>query len=118
MKYHDSVRVESIEPTSRLQYKQWTNGGVSDPFHHSGDARGSRLKSVTNGGVQGLEKRVTDPAATSPDTFGSAIQRSISGLDPIPVRETATTEDGWPTSLLDRAAWAFELELSMRGGGL
>ena len=33
------------------------------------------------------------------------------------VTETATTEEGWPHSWRDRAAWALELELSMRGAG-
>lgn len=33
------------------------------------------------------------------------------------VTETATTEEGWPHSWWDRAAWALELELSMRGAG-
>ena len=34
-----------------------------------------------------------------------------------PVTETATTESGWPHSWSDRASWAIELELSMRGAG-
>ena len=33
------------------------------------------------------------------------------------VIETATTENGWPHSWVDRASWALELELSMRGAG-
>ncbi|KAL6248654.1 hypothetical protein RBB50_004909 [Rhinocladiella similis] len=45
------------------------------------------------------------------------LRNSISGPDPIPVYETALTETGWPTTLADRAAWALELELSMRGVG-
>ncbi|KUI72041.1 hypothetical protein VM1G_07739 [Cytospora mali] len=45
------------------------------------------------------------------------LQRTVSGPDPKPVTEYARTEDGWPHSFLDRASWALELELSMRGVG-
>jgi len=33
------------------------------------------------------------------------------------VTETATTDSGWPLGWRDRASWALELELSMRGAG-
>ncbi len=33
------------------------------------------------------------------------------------VTETAVTDSGWPHSWADRASWAIELELSMRGAG-
>lgn len=33
------------------------------------------------------------------------------------VTETATTDEGWPHDWWDRAAWALDLELSMRGAG-
>lgn len=33
------------------------------------------------------------------------------------ITETATTDEGWPRDWRDRAAWAIELELSMRGAG-
>lgn len=45
------------------------------------------------------------------------LQRTVSGPDHKPVIEYARTEDGWPHSFLDRASWALELELSMRGVG-
>ena len=35
----------------------------------------------------------------------------------VAVTETAITEGGWPYSWADRASWAIELELSMRGPG-
>lgn len=34
-----------------------------------------------------------------------------------PVTETASTDEGWPHGWWDRANWALELELSMRGAG-
>lgn len=45
------------------------------------------------------------------------LQKTVSGPDQKPVTEYARTEDGWPHSFLDRASWALELELSMRGVG-
>lgn len=45
------------------------------------------------------------------------LQKTVSGPDEKPVTEYARTEDGWPHSFLDRASWALELELSMRGVG-
>ncbi|ROW07439.1 hypothetical protein VMCG_03823 [Cytospora schulzeri] len=45
------------------------------------------------------------------------LQKTVSGPDHKLVTEYARTEDGWPHSFLDRASWALELELSMRGVG-
>lgn len=45
------------------------------------------------------------------------LHKTVSGPDQKPVTEYARTEDGWPHSFLDRASWALELELSMRGVG-
>lgn len=44
---------------------------------------------------------------------------SLQSLQPkqAAVTETAVTESGWPHSWVDRASWAIELELSMRGAG-
>ncbi|KAL1310747.1 hypothetical protein AAFC00_000999 [Neodothiora populina] len=46
-----------------------------------------------------------------------AISQTIAGPSMQPVLETATSDDDWPHSFLDRASWALELELSMRGVG-
>ena len=45
------------------------------------------------------------------------LHRAAAGPGPKPVTEHAATEDGWPHSFHDRASWALELELSMRGVG-
>lgn len=80
-----------------------------------------------------------DPAANSPDVLGISatdlldnvkgalptsldesydlLHRAATGPGPKPVTEHAATEDGWPHSFHDRASWALELELSMRGVG-
>ncbi|KAJ4387811.1 hypothetical protein N0V93_008414 [Gnomoniopsis smithogilvyi] len=41
----------------------------------------------------------------------------ITGPQPKPVLEHTIPEDGWPHTFSDRASWALELELSMRGVG-
>lgn len=45
------------------------------------------------------------------------MQRAMQGPKPVPVIESAETENGWPHSFAGRASWALELELSMRGVG-
>lgn len=56
-------------------------------------------------------------ASTTTETASYLLQKTLSGPRPIPVYETATTEKGWPKTISDRASWALELELSMRGQG-
>lgn len=51
------------------------------------------------------------------DESYSLLHRAAAGPGPKPVTEHAATEDGWPHSFHDRASWALELELSMRGVG-
>lgn len=46
-----------------------------------------------------------------------ALKDVLAGPNEQPVIEMAESEDGWPHSFLDRASWALELELSMRGVG-
>lgn len=45
------------------------------------------------------------------------LSRTLSGPKKEPVYQLETPEDGWPHSFIDRASWALELELSMRGMG-
>lgn len=51
------------------------------------------------------------------DSYTTMMRKLLDGPKPIPVIETARTEDGYPHGFMDRAAWALELELSMRGVG-
>ncbi|OAP65258.1 hypothetical protein AYL99_01230 [Fonsecaea erecta] len=117
VKYHHNRRVDSVGPVSGVEDKEWTNGGVVDPFHHTGAIQEDTSKVTSNGDVAGLNKQSSTLATPAISAVRSALRKSISGPDPVPVLETATTEIGWPTTLLDRAAWALELELSMRGIG-
>ncbi len=125
VKYHHSLRNDSLDCNGRVEGKEWTNGGVQDPFHHDGSSQEDLSDDAVNGDVQSLRHRrrtqaITPRPARTPttsETVRSAIRRSFSGPSPVAVTETAETEIGWPISLLDRAAWALELELSMRGIG-
>ncbi|KAJ9614353.1 hypothetical protein H2200_002489 [Cladophialophora chaetospira] len=123
VKYHHSPRNESPDSMGNRDNKEWTDGGVADPFHHDGSSQEGSSDDAVDGGVHTQKSSRADatqkPARirTASQAVGSAIRRSISGPSPMAVTETAETEGGWPNSLLDRAAWALELELSMRGIG-
>merc|ERR1711939_128685 len=98
---------------------EWSNGGVKDPFMGINDAS-NRVSHRAR-----KEKSTPPSTSTSSDTRRPSIMdhaedyfsRTLSGPDPKPVYETAHTEEGWPQTFLERASWAFELELSMRGIG-
>lgn len=51
------------------------------------------------------------------DSYTELVQKLMTGPNPIPVLETAITESGWPNGFADRASWALELGMSMRGVG-
>lgn len=58
--------------------------------------------------------------ATATNAAGVAMEslsRTLSGPTKQAVHQVAIPEDGWPHSFLDRASWALELEMSMRGTG-
>ncbi|KAK4551976.1 hypothetical protein LTR86_010768 [Recurvomyces mirabilis] len=56
-------------------------------------------------------------AVDAANTAVNALQRTLSGPSKQPVYQHEIPEDGWPHSFLDRASWALELEMSMRGMG-
>lgn len=66
--------------------------------------------------LEGL-RDVKGALPTSLDESCQLLHRAASGPGDKPVTEHAATEDGWPHSFHDRASWALELELSMRGVG-
>lgn len=61
--------------------------------------------------------RSRNPAKGNESYFDDMVDSATLRPKSHPVTETATTEDGWPHSWQDRASWALELELSMRGVG-
>lgn len=128
--YQHKTRPGTPETAARSGLREWTNGGITDPFTFD-----SQLQLRRGGGVivtEGTLSPATHPldmkddlsddnAIEAPSRARSvsfaALRRSISGPDPNPVYEIAMTEKGWPETFSDRAAWALELELSMRGVG-
>ncbi|KAK2610262.1 hypothetical protein N8I77_003710 [Diaporthe amygdali] len=64
-----------------------------------------------------LLDKVKDALPTSLDESYHLLHRAASGPNQKPVIEHALSEDGWPHNFHDRASWALELELSMRGVG-
>ena len=137
VKYVHRPRAGTPVPGNFRGRKDWSNGGVREPYIHdgNGDGRGKdNARKAAGLGVPEVVKRpkangdeVLDERSTTEEavdvTRDSAsesyfsLHRSLSGPDPKPVIETATTESGWPQSFHDRACWALELELSMRGVG-
>ncbi|XXG96007.1 hypothetical protein Hte_002284 [Hypoxylon texense] len=119
--------------------KEWSDGGVKEPYFHqekknvvNTEAKAAQVdihspptaieasqgrRSSLSGGLGDIARRMSSsiPDAACGSYF--AVQRTLHGPDPRPVLETATTESGWPRTLRDRASWALELELSMRGVG-
>ena len=129
--YQHKARPSTPETRTRSNLREWTNGGITDPFTFDSQLllrRGGGAM-VTEGAVSSATHSIPDikdgliddgaVGAPSHRRSGSfaALRRSISGPDPNPVYEIAMTEKGWPETLSDRAAWALELELSMRGVG-
>lgn len=138
-----------------VQEREWTDGGVKDPYRHQERANdrktGSRASSPTPAEsiepgsktqtMNGRSNGFVDPSApraaststshlksdsrpvnlrrrsTTAETASYFLSKTLTGPKPIPVYETAKTEGGWPRTFLDRASWALELELSMRGQG-
>lgn len=99
--------------------KEWSNGGVKDPFFGTTDRR-SRASSSKEDLKPPQPSQVVKDDSRRPSVITQAkdyLSRSFSGPDPEPVYETAHTEEGWPQTFLERASWALELELSMRGIG-
>lgn len=127
-------------PRGELAPRPWTDGGnngmlSSAPLQNGKppsekQAKEDRLLEVTqprrNSLQQGLWKsdmieNMNDESYTKlldrDASYTELIGRMVDGPKPKPVIETAHTEDGWPHSFSERASWALELELSMRGVG-
>jgi hypothetical protein len=67
--------------------------------------------------VENMDNDSFTQRLSSDDSYTVLMQKMLQGPKPIPVTESAVTEDDWPHSFAGRASWALELELSMRGVG-
>lgn len=102
---------------------------VSTPALHSksdinsSSSRDSSHNTQPSLNLRSKSKATSKPGSNMPrrpslyQTSKSHLRSFLAGPDPTPVTEHAHTEPGYPHSFLDRAAWALELELSMRGMG-
>ncbi|KAI0846457.1 hypothetical protein F5Y00DRAFT_244125 [Daldinia vernicosa] len=141
VKYEYRPRAETSAPVETTIAKAWSDGGVKEPYSHkeraiasdeilvskstqvevvpnrsSTQASGGRRSSFPNG-ISHAARRMSNSIPNAAGDSYHAVQRTLQGPDPQPVLETARTESGWPQTLRDRASWALELELSMRGVG-
>nr|POF17663.1 o-mevalon transferase yani [Quercus suber] len=64
-----------------------------------------------------LDNYLPDTAGDAVDSAMGLLSKTITGPSKQHVFQFETSEDGWPHTFLDRASWALELELSMRGMG-
>ncbi|KAJ9663853.1 hypothetical protein H2198_000613 [Neophaeococcomyces mojaviensis] len=87
-----------------------TSTGIS--FSSAPWATSTSIHAALNGSTFKDRKKST----TFQDSY-FVISKALAGPNPQPVYEHAKTEDGLPHSWSDRASWALELELSMRGQG-
>ncbi|KAF2718648.1 hypothetical protein K431DRAFT_322331 [Polychaeton citri CBS 116435] len=117
-------------PAKKAEIKPWTDGGDNSMMRRPSLPPASD----SNPGNQATDSMLSGPGSRRPsfakrisqsdlvenmtnESYSDLVQRVFKGPDPIPVIETAQTESGYPHSFFDRAAWALELELSMRGVG-
>ncbi|OTB14544.1 hypothetical protein K445DRAFT_376875 [Daldinia sp. EC12] len=135
VKYVHKPRVETFALEESAVAKEWSDGGVKEPYSHkekttvgkstqvevapnaSSTKTGQGRRSSFSIGISDAARRMSNSIPDAACDSYYAVQRTLHGPDPQPVLETATTESGWPQSLRDRASWALELELSMRGVG-
>ena len=71
-----------------------------------------RSDMVENMNNESLTQRLSSDAS-----YTALMHKMMQGPKPLPVTESAVTEDDWPHSFAGRASCALELELSMRGVG-
>ena len=87
---------------------------TSTSTSYSSTLRGNSIPNNTRKNNPAHQNR--KPSTTLQQSY-FLISDAFAGPNPQPVYEYAKTEDGWPHSFTDRASWALELEMSMRGQG-
>ena len=144
VRYHHKLRTEPPDDGKFISMRTWSDGGDNGMLHHplAESSPTSRLKgdseakhqSANTSSNQSQPSTSLEPPISRPslhqrlsgsdqvenmtsETYSELMQRLMTGPDPMPVIETATTESGWPHGFADRASWALELEMSMRGVG-
>ncbi|KAF2164324.1 hypothetical protein M409DRAFT_25203 [Zasmidium cellare ATCC 36951] len=135
VRYQHRVRPETPTKGGRgdgdvARTKPWSDGGDNGmlrkpslpPSSQSQIGKEDRRSSLQRGPSQSdLLDNMTSQTYTDllsrDDSYTTMLTKLLDGPHPIPVTETAHTEDDYPHTFLDRMSWALELELSMRGVG-
>ncbi|KAK4629659.1 hypothetical protein CLAFUW4_07631 [Fulvia fulva] len=141
VRYYHNTRPET--PRAEVAPRIWSDGGgpmrkasLSQPAEESRKVQANVSAKTTGSDALGVPKRPGMQRGVSQsdmlenmtsqsysdilsrdESYTTMLKRLIDGPKPIPVDEIAVTEDGYPHGFADRAAWALELELSMRGVG-
>lgn len=155
--HHERPETPYSEDGELRREREWTDGGVRDPYHHTeksnnkvsksrlhsperddaaakcNEDKRSKVNGRANGSIHASAPRATStsihiaPAkdvshysrrqSTTTETASYFLYKTVTGPRPTPVTEYAITHKEWPRTWFDRAAWALELELSMRGQG-
>lgn len=110
----DRPMLVAAEPPSKQ--RPWTDGGVPDPFVGKHEPNGDAA-SKQNGSVKPNHSKHAARRGSMAQQAGDYFSKVVTGPTPRPVYETAIAEKEWPHTFFDRASWALELELSMRGIG-
>lgn len=144
VKYTHETRPETpmSEAGDEAREREWTDGGVKDPWSDFYIRRKNK-KSISPPPPEYRKKHlspVVDPSApqamstslhtpipaanqiskrreSATETASYFLRKTLSGPRPTAVTEHAITEPDFPHGFQDRASWALELELSMRGTG-
>jgi hypothetical protein len=107
--YSNKTGNDVPDPSDRVKDELLTPTRPRRPSLQRGVWRSDMVENMNN---ESFTERLS-----SDDSYTVLMQKLMQGPKPIPVTESAITEDDWPHSFAGRASWALELELSMRGVG-
>lgn len=120
--YHHTERANNKISKSRSHSPNPPQNGA--PIQPNGKVGGTVVASAPRATSTSIHKAASKDVSaysrrqsTTAETASYFLYKTITGPRPVPVTEYAITERGWPQTLSDRASWALELELSMRGQG-
>lgn len=111
--------LKTLQPSQTSSSSTSSTPGKARTTNHKSDTtlppvvRANSSKSSTS--ATDLLDNITLPSVSQ--SYFLLHRNLITGPHPKPVLEHTIPEDGWPHTFPDRASWALELELSMRGVG-
>lgn len=117
----DGLRdVKAIESSSKSQFGATRLGTPGEDVDNVAPRAGPTATEPDGLGLLSATDLLDNVKGALPSSLDESyhlLHRAATGPDQKPVTEHAVSEDGWPHSFHDRASWALELELSMRGVG-